>query len=473
MERSVITELDEQRIDELLAYTPEYSERNSENIKNLFMQKTAGKHKSNKRILLVAAIAAVLVAFSGIALAAFTDLDFGRIFNSFFNNPSAGSRIEVGYSVVSDGMEITLLTAFVDEGSAYLMLELKDLDGRRLSDSMRVMSETVLGMSTSAVVYDDTENKATIIVTQYLAGSVEIGRTIKLSIDAVLSGLGYFENQPLDFDIAAYATGKETVSVEEWVRAAGGNSYGMTSIEETIMLLKPGEMEVVIDGINWAVISNFGVVDGRLHLQYRQTEEYSMSYNYGFEHLSLLDVNGEVIPIYFSINNSDFFELVFDIGDMSDLASLQLAVSGMSIKHIIRGPWELSFSVDKEMPKKTIKAVPADSPFIIGIEITTSPMSTTIVMSLSDQRQELTDMEDPEMIDYMMGYVQRVVDYVEGFPLPHLTLDDGSIIPLEIGAGCMYDIDTGWAEYVSAYFDIEKLHSITFCEQEYLFSDTD
>ncbi|MDR2571590.1 MAG: DUF4245 domain-containing protein [Oscillospiraceae bacterium] len=62
MERNIITELDEKRIDELLSYTPGYSVENSDNIKKLFMQKTKKKNYSGKRVrvALIAAIVTIL-----------------------------------------------------------------------------------------------------------------------------------------------------------------------------------------------------------------------------------------------------------------------------------------------------------------------------------------------------------------------------------------------------------------------------
>ena len=71
----MLTKLDEKRLDELMSYAPEYSDKNSENIKAMFSQKaksqkTTKKHRSFKWAIraAVAAAVAVFLVFSGAAV---------------------------------------------------------------------------------------------------------------------------------------------------------------------------------------------------------------------------------------------------------------------------------------------------------------------------------------------------------------------------------------------------------------------
>ena len=144
MGNNMITELDEQRIDELLAYTTEYSERNAENIKRQFMQKTAKKLGVHKRFLLAAAIAAVTVALSGIALAA-TGFDLGALYNSIFQSEEAAPYVQAGEGITilhNEGdLSVEPLAAFLvpadGDGGLFLELQIRDLAGAgRLDDSL-------------------------------------------------------------------------------------------------------------------------------------------------------------------------------------------------------------------------------------------------------------------------------------------------------------------------------------------------
>lgn len=74
MDYKMLTELEEQKLDELLTYAPNYSAKNAENIRSIFLQKarqqnSVKKRKPLKRIMLAAAVAAVLFAFTGVAMA--------------------------------------------------------------------------------------------------------------------------------------------------------------------------------------------------------------------------------------------------------------------------------------------------------------------------------------------------------------------------------------------------------------------
>jgi hypothetical protein len=194
MEHKLITELSEERLDELLAYTPSFTAENLANIKKRCMQKKASRRISGRRILLVAAIAAVAVALSGIALAASVSFDFGGFYNSLFNNPDVEEKIEVGQTAVSNGLEITLLTAVVDRYQAYFTIEIKDTEGNRLSDSISVVNEYPAdwqqAIFTGPVTYNEAENKATLALTVLYGRNIAELGTAPFSIDTILLGRG-------------------------------------------------------------------------------------------------------------------------------------------------------------------------------------------------------------------------------------------------------------------------------------------
>jgi len=65
--------------------------------------------------------------------------------------------------------------------------------------------------------------------------------------------------------------------------------------------------------------------------------------------------------------------------------------------------------------------------------------------------------------------VGELVDYIESFGDPFLTLIDGRVIILE-PTGSIFDSDIGWSGYASEFFNIEHLRSITFCGEEFVIS---
>jgi len=485
MDNNLISELDEKRVDELLVYAPAYSAQNSDNIKKLFMEKTTVSHETGKRIvgkrvLLAAAIAAVVVALSGIVLAVYTGFDLGRLFNSLFNNPATEEyRIDVGQTEATGDLEITVVSAYVDGSKIYAMLEISDPVGNRLSDSMRILNNNLLGLFTSAVSYDEVENKAALVVTLYMAGPVELGSQIDFSIDAILSGIEYISHQPIDFDIAAHICVGETVSMEEWLESIiispkDSISSGTSGdVNEDARFLKTGAMAVEIPGIDWAIMTNVGMIEGMLHLQMEYTDKWNHDYNYGS--FSLLDGDGNNIEYSRHIDKGNYTqgsyqELVFDIGDNAELSSFRLAFSGVRVEHIIAGTWEVGFAVDRLLPSVAMTAFPQDSPYFTELDITCSPMTTSIrAATANPENPDWGDRSSSEILAVMDKYIQGMMDYVNGFEPPHLILTDGSIVPIE-RLNSMYDYYCGdiWGE--SLFFDIDKLFSITFCGEVYEFS---
>jgi len=101
MDNTYITELDEKQLDELLAYVPDYSIKNAENIKTKFLQKTTVKRKHTKRFFLTAAAVVTMLALSITALAATGIINLGRFYDSIFANPEASP-----YVVTGEGLSI-------------------------------------------------------------------------------------------------------------------------------------------------------------------------------------------------------------------------------------------------------------------------------------------------------------------------------------------------------------------------------
>ena len=313
----------------------------------------------------------ILFSFTGLAFAAYTNLDLGRIFNSFFNNPSVDQRIDVGHSVIESGLEVTLLSAICDSNRAYMMVEIKDTEGKRLSDSMIAVSIHRAGIGLEKVVYDDVENKATMILSMDLASGVSEGDVVHFEIDAIFSNFqGELEYIDFDFENNDHAA---------WVMYFCGNRY----------------------------------------------------------------------------------------------------------EHTILGPWEMNFTVNAQIPPKTISVSPTDSPYLAKLDIECSPMATIVSVishrsrevggDLIDPKDVFLNAEDTEAIDAWNRYIEEIdaymfsmVDYIKSFGEPYLTLNDGSIISLAL-VGNSYGAGGGQATYFGDYFDIEELYSITFCGEEYIF----
>jgi hypothetical protein len=505
MEHSIITELSEDRLNELLAYTPSFTAENLENIKKRCLQNKAIRRKTGRRTLLAAAIAVAIISLSGIALAVSTGFDFGSFYNSLLNNPKVDEKIEVGQTIVSNGLEVTLLSAVVDRYQAYMTIEIKDLEGSRLTGSIRVLNEAfsdgIHSIITGPVIFDEDENKATLALTLVYGRNIAELGTAAFSIDTVLTSVTREGNEFLDFDLAGYANDSESISLEEWHEAHQGGGWmgglgwasdpDAASIwEEPIRPVRPlehGTMNVPICGVDLTYISNVGIADGFLHVQFMSTiedlHERNQNYNFLNEHLCLVDSNDNVIDWYYCVTGDDH-ELMFDISDNTDFTGWRLALKGGEsvIDNVIRGEWRIPFTVEKAMENRILIVYPGDDSIFSMLEIKCSPVMFSANMAvhgavISEDGEWIRPLEgydektDPEKINLQQEYINEITEYFLSFEPPYLTLNDGSRIILE-SINDSFDWLGGSVWCSTDYYDIETIQSITFCGEEYFFNGT-
>ena len=509
MGHNFITELSEERLDELLAYAPDFTAENLDNISSRCLQKKASRRKIGRRTILAAAVAALIISLSGMALAVSTGFgSLGNFYSSLFNNPDAEGRIEIGQTVVSNGIELTLLSAFVDGHTAYLTIELRDLEGSRLTGSMRVLNEDFSKLvphvlSVGPVIYYEAENKATMVVEAHYGRNISELGTATFIIDTIQSSYMRTRTLALEFDIDAHAADNESVSLEQWHGMLGGGSGYSTGAgydkmekggppweigEPEPRPLKPGDMNAVIGGFDWAVVSNAGVADGFLHVQIRfiyDNERDLLSNKYSqYANFCIIDGNGNATGIYYQVNNSGYLNMMFEIDADAGLSDLTLALWGDEFipDNIIRGLWSIDYAVDKAMPNRALTAYTEDSPVIAKVEVTSSPVRTSMQLTahgvVIDENNYISrpavaadgyeDKTASEKMEIQRVFGNEIAEYYRSFDTPHLTLDDGSIIVLWAHNEMIdwFGVSVWWP---TVYFDIERLQSITICGVEYFF----
>ena len=509
MSNLLVTELGEKQLDELLAYTPGFTAKNLDNIKTQCLQKAAKKRKTGKRLLLLAIAAAVAFALSGVALAAYTGFDFGSFYNSLFNNPNVGERLEVGRTATSNGLEITLLSAVVDRHQAFLTIEIIDTEGSRLSDSISVVKENyadgIHAILTGPVIYSEAENKATIALTVLYNDNIAEKGAARLSIDAITTSIMRIGNKPLGFDIAANATDKESIPLQDWHDLLGGGGGYSTSVgynrdakggtpteigEPEPRPIMPGGKNVVIDGFEWAVVSNAGVADGFLHIQikflYENERDMLSNKNIDKALFCIIDGEGNATGICYQANNSGYLDMMFEIGEETDLADLTLALWGdrLVTDTVIQGPWNVDFEVGQALDQRVLVAYPDEDPVFSKFEVTCSPVRFVVRMTANGvytdengytqregyEKDANYDRADAEsLLAIQRELINELMGYFNSFETPYLTLEDGSMVALEPMEN-LFDMHGGEAWCRTDYYDIEAIRSVTLCGREYSFT---
>ena len=307
--KELISNLSDERLDELLVFVPAFSESSIANIEARYFEKissikkgivpsdsvTKGRKFSIKKTALALAAAIMLLIMSTAALASMLDYDFGDIFSSFFRNPAAANVMEVNFSVESNGIKVTVLHAYTDGNEVYAMLEMKDLQGNRLSEDMRLIFDmNTLAHLATPISFDEATGKASmgIDINRQFA-PVDIGDYLVFQLESILIGTDWHVHVPIDLPLHLHATHQEMITEEEWIIEAGSRgSRDGDMFYRPGQFLELGDSYKSIPGIDWAVLTNIGLYGDWLHVQTRRTSFWELDINWGM--FSLVDISGTV-----------------------------------------------------------------------------------------------------------------------------------------------------------------------------------
>ncbi|MCL2592931.1 MAG: DUF4179 domain-containing protein [Defluviitaleaceae bacterium] len=461
--KNLISELSEQQLDELLAYTPTFSDKNHANIKARFMEEASRKVEKTKRPFRKAFLpyaAAILILMTSTAVfAAVTYLDLGHIFNSFFNNANVTNRFDVGKTVVREGIEITVISVYTDGLQAYAMLEIADLQENRLSNNLGLVFENRYyhAYIVTPIIYSEATRTA--LVSIRIDYQIPLDTNMAFTINDLLLGARNVIFEPIAFPLSLHARQRDMIVRAEWEEAAskglivdGGTTARIGLEEEPQLFLHINEIEETLPNADWAVITNIGLNNEFLHIQIRRTETWNLDSNFG--HLNLLDENDEPIWSIFSIRRGDYTEYVFDIGSADRLDEITLAFAGMVVDAVVPGPWEFDISIAAQAEKVSAMLEIQNSQYFNQADITISPMTTSIRFFATNEMDSLE-------------FVRRMRGYVMDFGDPFITLKDGTTVEL-FPDSVMFGSDGGISNFNSFYFDISQIFSITILDDEHL-----
>ena len=484
--KKLISNLSEEQLDELMVYAPPLSETSLANIEARYFEKISGKQNKNtgrkfsmKKFATIAAAAIMLFATTTVVLATMFDLDLGDIFNSFFRNPAATNVMEVGVTAYDNGIEITMQYAHTDGQHVYAMLELRDLQGNRLCEDTKLMfCWTNMANVITPVVYDETQNRIIVgIGTMFSLSSIEIGDYVTISIMSILSGAGFIEFEPLEFELYQHVTEQTMIPRAEWEKTVlyreqnprqttVGMAWDWTYLtEEPEWFLEIGELDISIPGIDWAVITNIGFYNGLLHIQTRRTDTWDWTTNHG--RFNLVDRDGVGRSLSFGLNGEMYQEHVFVIGDIENISDMRLSFTGVMVDEVIYGDWTFTFPITALAKTAYFTTEMQGTELFSQMGINISPMATSLHLTVTDNFVTMEDYDGD-----LWEFIARKNAYGERFETTYITLKDGSRVELFLTSRWIAPYPQG-GEFIfnSRYFDMTQLHSITIFDVEYLIPD--
>lgn len=324
-------------------------------------------HRRTGRFVALFAAAALIV------LAGFAYADrIQELFVSYFGGGAevAKQAQVIGSRTTDQGIKLDVAAAINDGETTYLVVDLQDTTGDRLSDKLHFgkmsLDDGSHGYSEETLSYDPESKTATLMVQ---GSGLASGETATLSISNIYANRAEHSMVAEDLDLEGLLGQGGTFEDIDWM-SEGGLSGGSNTdfvaeghrIEDVDRVLVRDEMHVAIPGLDTGYLSNICYQDGLLHVQMNPTDEVSGSPE-AMQSFNLIDTRtDEEIGIYYEVGYGtyehpkddllylacDYREAVFRI-DEADLPYYRLHVYGFSYDTLIEGNWEVAFTVPERI----------------------------------------------------------------------------------------------------------------------------
>lgn len=169
----------------------------------------------------------------------------------------------------SNGIRMEVVAAMNDDSKAAVYITLRDVTGDRLEGNIDLYNYGIsrTGMSfTNGAQYDEATRTATLRILAY-GGDQLNGRKVTFSLQSFLVGRTEWEDVDLGIPLDTVGVAEHTLWLAKDAWSGGGGNFDEITANGGISILPPGELRIPIPGVDFAYISNIGLIDGRLHVQ--------------------------------------------------------------------------------------------------------------------------------------------------------------------------------------------------------------
>ena len=146
-EKHPFEDLTDSQLDEIMAYAAPMTDASVKNVYNRFR---SGRREIQSKKYPMRLIAALVAVFA-VALVGFTNVDnIQRLFQMLFGGAVQLEQTDyssIGKSVTDNGFRMDVISAVRDSENLYLLAQLFDVEGDRLSEDIYIDSGTVTGVA--------------------------------------------------------------------------------------------------------------------------------------------------------------------------------------------------------------------------------------------------------------------------------------------------------------------------------------
>lgn len=297
------------------------------------------------------------------------------------------------------GIQMEVVAAMSDDETAIVYLTLQDLTSDRVDRTVDLYNYSIDGaniFSHELVDYNEKTKKATIRMIAN-GGHQLNGKKVTIRVSSFLSGKDYYGQIATDINLAdvVHETPKTMKLDMSNIPGGGGELYSEFEKMGTVDILKVDEKNIIFPQINFAQISNIGVVNGRLHVQTKWKESID---DHGS--LYLLDADGERIDPSGSMNfgvdeqgntgyGRQYIEFIFDVKP-SEISNYSLHGFFIKNKKYTEGKWATTFRIEAADPSEKM-ACNIDLGHIKLDEITIQTMGIRVTGNITNPDQVVVE----------------------------------------------------------------------------------
>lgn len=329
-------------------------ELDSKYIDEAFSYKQKAKQKTKKSVWVKwGSMAVCLLLVFTISVPALAAADFDPAYNLLYTvSPTITQKLKpVRMSCEDNGIEVEVISAYVEGSEAKIFISVQDHDGDRIDettdlfDSFSINTSFDCSSSCESISYDTETKTATFLISisQWNEQDI-IGEKITFRVREMLSKKQKYDAVLSDLDMNKISTTPETIT-PAYIFGGGGTNYN--EVEDNFHALKTtGILCSPVDGVD---ITAVGYVDGKLHIQVK-FENAMKTDNHGYIYFQ--NDKGEEIyciaNVAFSIDNEyqeQYVEYVYDLSD-TDLIEYEAYGHFITSDTHITGNWSVTFPLE-------------------------------------------------------------------------------------------------------------------------------
>lgn len=269
---------------------------------------------------------------------------------------------------ISEGIKMEVVAAARYDNMVKAYITFQDLEGNRIDENLSFLDYyTIEGANNCGwglIDYDEEEKKATILVEAQNNTKFK-GENLTFKVENIFYDNKEYEDYEIGIDLSEISHNPSFINAttRQFMSWSHGKLYGgLNSDDEIVPILSPHDVDFKFPDIHTSMISNIGVIDGKLHVQVWRDTNFE---GQGVQ-IYLRDSKGEKITgdthINFRIDelkklersphHTYYSEYIFDI-DTDNLNEYKL-LGYFDTSKQLKGNWQVSFKAeDGEILEKT------------------------------------------------------------------------------------------------------------------------